>query len=73
MISDKIYGEVKSYCEYNGIDDVNGFLDELVLVGLNIKKYGVKPQVKPQIINKEDNLVVEDEVSDDIESDIYGE
>jgi hypothetical protein len=42
-ITEKIQKEIAIYCKANGIDDVNGFLNGLVVKAFNIEKYGATP------------------------------
>lgn len=51
-ISTKVEQKIRSYCELNGIDDVNAFANRCCLQGLNILKYGTSPSDN---ISREDN------------------
>ena len=42
-INPTIEKQVRNYCEINGIDDVNAFVNRCALQGLNILKYGTSP------------------------------
>ena len=57
MIETKIYEEIRLYCEFNDITDIDGFINKIVKVGFNIEKYGNKPIVnKNKITTFENNL-----------------
>ena len=35
---------IRSYCEFNGIEDVNAFANRCAMQGFNIVKFGVSPK-----------------------------
>ena len=43
MINDKLYQEIKEYCELNNIEDINKEINRLLRIGFNIEKYGTSP------------------------------
>ena len=43
MINDKLYQEIKEYCELNNIEDIDKEINRLLRIGFNIEKYGVSP------------------------------
>lgn len=43
MINNKLYQEIKEYCELNNIEDINKEINRLLRIGFNIEKYGVSP------------------------------
>ena len=55
---DKLYNEIKEYCNLNGIDDVEAFSYKCLLDGFNIVRYGMSPS---------DNIKKQNNVSNDVE------
>lgn len=45
---------IRSYCEFNGIEDVNAFANRCAMQGFNIVKFGVSPKDN---IDRENNGV----------------
>ncbi len=43
MINSKLLGEIKLYCEMNGVDDVNAIVNKMLQRGFTIEKYGETP------------------------------
>lgn len=43
MIKEKIFNEIKEYCKYNNIDDVEKEINKILLIGFNVVRYGVSP------------------------------
>ena len=43
MINNKLYQEIKEYCELNNIEDINKEINRLLRIGFNIEKYGTSP------------------------------
>ena len=43
MINDKLYQEIKEYCELNNIEDIDKEINRLLRIGFNIEKYGTSP------------------------------
>ena len=35
---------IRSYCEFNGIEDINAFANRCAMQGFNIVKFGVSPK-----------------------------
>lgn len=52
-IEKKLLKEIESYCKTNDITDINKFINELVVTGFNIKKYGNAPIVKKTVKTEE--------------------
>ena len=49
MIKDKLVEEIKEYCELNGIDDVEKFVNKIVNKGFTLEKFGeLKPKAKTE-------------------------
>lgn len=38
--------EIEAYCKTNNITDIDKFINELIVTGFNIKKYGNAPAIK---------------------------
>lgn len=55
---DKLYNEIKEYCNLNGIDDIEAFSYKCLLDGFNIVRYGMSPS---------DNIKKQNNVSNDVE------
>ena len=53
---DKIIGEIRQYCEYNNISDIELFLSKCLMTGFNIERYGLSPNDN---FNRERGTVVE--------------
>ncbi len=43
-INNTLEKAIRSYCELNGIDDVNAFANRCAMQGFNIVKYGISPK-----------------------------
>ena len=43
-INNTLEKSIRSYCELNGIDDVNAFANRCAMQGFNIVKYGISPK-----------------------------
>lgn len=43
MINDKLFQEIKQYCEINNIVDIKAEINRLLRIGFNIEKYGTSP------------------------------
>jgi len=49
----KLKNDIKSYCKLNKIDDIDGFIVNMVKQGLTVEKYGSTPgNVEPEVIEK---------------------
>lgn len=51
MVNDKLYNEIKEFCELNEIEDVEGLINQMLREGFTIRKYGLRPG-QPQKISK---------------------
>lgn len=40
----KLFNEICKYCELNDIDNVNKFINDLIIKGFALEKYGDKPE-----------------------------
>lgn len=66
QIQKKLYDEIKEYCSYNDIKEVNQYIIHLIELGFNFTKYGVSPfnnQI-PQFVRQEEKqpIIKEKEV-----------
>lgn len=52
-IEKKLLKEIETYCKTNNIIDIDKFINELVVTGFTIKKYGNAPTVKKTVKNEE--------------------
>ena len=43
-LSKKIEDDILEYCKLNEITDINNFIEKILRNGLNIEKYGNKPE-----------------------------
>ena len=43
MINDKLFQEIKQYCELNNIDDIEKEINRLLRIGFNIERFGNSP------------------------------
>jgi hypothetical protein len=76
-----IFDEIKEYCKYNDITDVDGFIDKILEDGFTAFKYGIKPKIKKKntplgeepILEKKEQIVITETIKDEKEYDIYGE
>jgi len=49
MIKDKLVEEIKEYCQLNGIEDVDRFVNKIVNKGFTLEKFGeLKPKAKTE-------------------------
>lgn len=62
-INNTLEKSIRSYCELNGIDDVNAFANRCAMQGFNIVKYGISPK---------DNMERENNGIKDIEKNVKG-
>ena len=46
----KTLKSIIEYCELNEIKDIDKFINELIITGFNIEKYGAKPAIDPRPI-----------------------
>ena len=53
-INSTLEKSIRSYCEFNGIKDINAFANRCAMQGFNIVKFGVSPKDN---INRENNGV----------------
>lgn len=53
-INSTLEKSIRSYCEFNGIEDINAFANRCAMQGFNIVKFGVSPKDN---INRENNGV----------------
>jgi hypothetical protein len=53
-INSTLEKSIKSYCELNGIEDINAFANRCAMQGFNIVKFGVSPKDN---IDRENNGV----------------
>lgn len=42
-INNDLYNNIQEYCLLNNISDINLFIEQLINIGFNIKKYGQHP------------------------------
>ena len=61
MIRSDILKDIEKYCKLNDIEDVNEFINNALQTGFNVEKYGTSP-IKPQVIEKEVEKIIEKEV-----------
>jgi hypothetical protein len=56
-IKENILKEIKQYCGLNNIDDIDTFINKIILIGFNIEKYGSSPiqtkTIQEKIVEKE--------------------
>lgn len=45
-VEKKLLKEIETYCKSNNVTDVDKFINELIVTGFNIKKYGAAPAIK---------------------------
>lgn len=50
-IKDKLYKDIVSYCELNGLE-VNGFINDLLKKNFMIEKYGEKPGISKSQVSE---------------------
>lgn len=62
MIDEKLYKEIKEYCMFNNIENVEKEINRLLRIGFNYEKYGNSPFYKKQNIEENDIEVVEKRV-----------
>lgn len=43
MVNEKLYNEIKEFCELNEIEDVEGLINQMLREGFTIRKYGLRP------------------------------
>ena len=43
MINNKLYNDIKSYCEINNINDIESEVNNMLQIGFNIIRYGISP------------------------------
>jgi DNA repair exonuclease SbcCD ATPase subunit len=53
-----LYNEIFDYCRVNGVTQIDDFINDLIISGFNIEKYGNAP-IKPKEIIKEIEKIVE--------------
>lgn len=62
MIDEKLYKEIKEYCIFNNIENVEKEINRLLKIGFNYERYGNSPFYKKQNIEENDIEVVEKRV-----------
>jgi len=43
-MNEKLYLDIKEYCQINGVDDVDKFINKCTLQGFNIVRFGFTPK-----------------------------
>jgi pyruvate/2-oxoglutarate dehydrogenase complex dihydrolipoamide acyltransferase (E2) component len=55
MIKNKLREDIESYCKLNGIDDIEDFINKIIMKGFTIEKYGeLKPREKTKVEKEEE-------------------
>ena len=62
MIDEKLYKEIKEYCIFNNIENIEKEINRLLKIGFNYERYGNSPFYKKQNIEENDIEVVEKRV-----------
>ena len=60
-IKDKLYKDIVSYCELNGLE-VNGFINDLLKKNFMIEKYGEKPGISKSQVSELLNELLKPEI-----------
>ena len=59
-INNKLFQEIKEFCELNGISDVEKEVHKMLTKGFNIEKYGTSPFQTVMPIFEEKNEIIEE-------------